>query len=328
MKLADRYIHAVTRLIPEEKRNDAAQELRTKIESMIEQKGSYSEETEEQVLRELGNPRLYAEGYLDRKQFLIGPELYGTYLSLLKIVIPIAVIASLVGSSIDYVTNGKSVLDYIAGCFLGILTAGVTAFGWITAIFAVFERKGKEKVLAEIAADWEPRQLPEPREPQKSFNRAGTFVGIGFTILFLIMLNGFTKLLGFYYMEGGSLQIVPLLNEEAFRQYLPAVNGMLILQLLLTISKLLYKKWTYPIAAANLLLNLLGLVLAYAIVGDTNLININAFLQIPGITDALMETASAGLGQLAVVLKVLFPIVFAMDTFEGFFNAYRNGKKA
>ena len=50
-----------------------------------------------EVLRGLGSPRILAEKQLSEPPHLIGPELYGTYMLIVKIVMTVAVIGTLIG---------------------------------------------------------------------------------------------------------------------------------------------------------------------------------------------------------------------------------------
>ena len=64
MNLIDKYIQEVTRRLPEKNRKDIALELRSTIEDMLPKQ--YSEEEVKEVLKELGNPAILANGYNDR----------------------------------------------------------------------------------------------------------------------------------------------------------------------------------------------------------------------------------------------------------------------
>ena len=83
MNLIDKYIQEVTRRLPEKNRKDIALELRSTIEDMLPKQ--YSEEEVKEVLKELGNPAILANGYNDRPMYLIGPRYYEMYIIILKI---------------------------------------------------------------------------------------------------------------------------------------------------------------------------------------------------------------------------------------------------
>ena len=194
---------------------------------------------------------------------------------------------------------------------------------WVTLVFAIMERTPKQKILTEIQEDWSLADLPEKEVPQKPFNKVGVIIGIIFTVLFIILVNQYSQLLGFYYTLDGSIQeMIPMLNQEVFRSYLPYINGMLVLQLLFSASKLVFRKWTYPVATANLILNVLSFVLLWFILQDTAILNPELVTKIGEATDGqrVLNTAFNS-------IKAVFLFIFLLDSFEGFHDAYKNSKK-
>ncbi len=89
MNLIDVYIHEVTRRLPEKSREDIALELRSTIEDMLPD--DYTEKDVEEVLSKLGNPAVLASNYSEKPMHLIGPRYFDVYVTLLKMIIPIAV---------------------------------------------------------------------------------------------------------------------------------------------------------------------------------------------------------------------------------------------
>lgn len=322
MELQERYIAAGLKHIPPTEKAEVEKAMRRIIAERLEGRGDPSEETEREVLRGLGSPRLLAEKQLREPPHLIGPELYGTYLLIVKIVMTVAVIGTLIGNTVDFIVNGGGLLGYFAQSFATALSAAIGAFGWVTLVFAIMERTAKEKILAEIQEDWSLADLPEKEVPQKPFSRVGVIIGIIFTVLFLILVNQYSQLLGFYYTLDGSREMIPMLNQEVFRSYLPYINGMLVLQLLFSASKLVFRKWTYPVATGNLILNVLSFLLLWFILQDTAILNPELVTKIAEATDGqrILNTAFNS-------IKAVFLFIFLLDSFEGFRDAYKNSKK-
>ncbi|MDF2536663.1 MAG: hypothetical protein K0R18_2825, partial [Bacillales bacterium] len=109
MELIERYIYAVTKRLPEAQREDVAKvtkrlpeaqredvakELRGNIEDMLSDNPSQHEI--EGVLIELGEPSKLATEFRGKKRYLIGPEHFDQYISILKIVAIILAIISFV----------------------------------------------------------------------------------------------------------------------------------------------------------------------------------------------------------------------------------------
>ena len=323
MELQERYIAAGLKHIPPTEKDGVEKAMRRIIAERLQERGNASEETEREVLRGLGSPRILAEKQLREPPHLIGPELYGTYMLIVKIVMTVAVIGTLIGNTVDFIVNGETILRYIAQSFAAAIGVAIGAFGWVTLVFAIMERTAKQKILTEIQEDWGLADLPEKEVPQKPFNKVGVIIGIIFTVLFIILVNQYSQLLGFYYTLDGSIQeMIPMLNQEVFRSYLPYINGMLVLQLLFSASKLVFRKWTYPVATANLILNVLSFVLLWFILQDTAILNPELVTKIGEATDGqrVLNTAFNS-------IKAVFLFIFLLDSFEGFHDAYKNSKK-
>ena len=323
MELQERYIAAGLKHIPPTEKDGVEKAMRRIIAERLQERGNASEETEREVLRGLGSPRILAEKQLREPPHLIGPELYGTYFLIVKIVMIVAVIGTLIGNTVDFIVNDVELLRYFAISFATAISAAIGAFGWVTLVFAIMEKTAKQKILREIQEDWSLADLPEKEVPQKPFNKVGVIIGIIFTVLFIILVNQYSQLLGFYYTLDGSIQeMIPMLNQEVFRSYLPYINGMLVLQLLFSASKLVFRKWTYPVATANLILNVLSFVLLWFILQDTAILNPELVTKIGEATDGqrVLNTAFNS-------IKAVFLFIFLLDSFEGFHDAYKNSKK-
>ena len=323
MELQERYIAAGLKHIPPTEKDGVEKAMRRIIAERLQERGNASEETEREVLRGLGSPRILAEKQLREPPHLIGPELYGTYFLIVKIVMIVAVIGTLIGNTVDFIVNDVELLRYFAISFATAISAAIGAFGWVTLVFAIMEKTAKQKILTEIQEDWSLADLSEKEKPQKPFSRVGVIIGIIFTVLFIILVNQYSQLLGFYYTLDGSIQeMIPMLNQEVFRSYLPYINGMLVLQLLFSASKLVFRKWTYPVATANLILNVLSFVLLWFILQDTAILNPELVTKIGEATDGqrVLNTAFNS-------IKAVFLFIFLLDSFEGFHDAYKNSKK-
>ncbi|MFZ2584422.1 MAG: hypothetical protein WAX00_10410, partial [Trichococcus flocculiformis] len=121
MELQERYIAAGLKHIPPTEKDGVEKAMRRIIAERLQERGNASEETELEVLRGLGSPRILAEKQLREPPHLIGPELYGTYMLIVKIVMTVAVIGTLIGNTVDFIVNGETILRYIAQSFAAAL---------------------------------------------------------------------------------------------------------------------------------------------------------------------------------------------------------------
>ena len=94
MNLIDKYIAEIGKHLPRRNRADIEAEIRSTLEDMLDERkqadGSVDEMTVVQLLKEYGAPRQVAESY-SGKQYLIGPNLYPTFL-LVTIVVSLVAI--------------------------------------------------------------------------------------------------------------------------------------------------------------------------------------------------------------------------------------------
>jgi len=256
---------------------------------------------------------------VESKKYLIGPGLFGTYLKILKTVVPVVVVLAAVGTAIDASINSYGFFKAVLLVLNSIFNAAVWSFGIVTFIFAVGERQG-----------WNP--MEENGEDQKKsgvqkpFSRAGTIVGMIFIAVLLGVFNGFSEILGYYSTPGATLH--PLFNQDVFMGYLLYINLVLAAQLIFQASKLVYRKWNYTMALANLAINAASLVLFLLMVGDPNLINSGFITEIAKQSGEAAEGVRTGLSMLRSVLYVVIPAIIIFDTGEGFWNAFRNSGRS
>lgn len=133
MNLIEIYIHEVTRRLPEQSREDIALELRSTIEDMLPD--DHGEEEVKAVLAKLGNPAVLASEYRDQPMHLIGPRYYELYITLLKMIIPIAVMVALIAMTAEYLigySGDKSVVNIVTTVIskgiASILEVGIQVF--------------------------------------------------------------------------------------------------------------------------------------------------------------------------------------------------------
>ena len=144
-----RYIYQVIHRLPKAQRDEVSMELEELISDMYTDKGSM-----EEVLTQLGDPAEFAMQYQDRQHYLIGPEYFDTYLWFVKVVLLCAAVPVFLVSLIStFYHSGAAVpLNLFPGILRGImeglaegifdaLISCVSAFGAVTLVFAVMERR-------------------------------------------------------------------------------------------------------------------------------------------------------------------------------------------
>jgi len=207
MELLERYLQAVKKHLPSKKQDDIVAELRTNMESQLEDKEAelgrpLTQNELEDWLRTMGPPILVASRYRPQ-QYLIGPALYPLYLYVLRIALFwVVVIYTVVnGVLIMFSAPHAASLDIASLAEAAMRGPGVliTVAAWVTIFFAAFEfaaARFPEKCpqLPGYAGTWSPNELPplekndSPGRKPRSFAQAVAEVVFGFLVLVWLLL--------------------------------------------------------------------------------------------------------------------------------------------
>ena len=283
MEVVKRYIHAVTQKLPEQQRADIEKELQGLIEDMLEERtqgGVATPNDVEAVLLELGNPSDLADNYRGSKRYLISPELFPTYIIVLKIALAAIFIATTVAFVIDTVLDPAQIQDQltsylssaIAGCFQG--------FAWVTIIFFLVDYKGVNKTKLGKNS-WKPSDLPPLPDGRARIKMSEPIVSIIFTILFGVLLTYSINLFGVWIsLEGSHKVVIPIFEDEVFRGFLPFIWVVLALNVVKDIMKIIWGRWTIKLAYLDILILVLQFVLALFLFKDLSIWNPHFMQQI------------------------------------------------
>ncbi len=264
--MIERYIYQVTKHLTVN-RKDIEKELRTLIDDMLETRTLGDTATKEDidvVLTELGNPSEMADKYRSFNQFLIGPELFPRYLFLLKIVLGATLFGMCVVTVLDYVTNLGSNWYLFIGDLIGNAVSGImTAFAWVTILFAIFEWRGIK--LKELTEPWEVSSLPPIPVKEASISIAEPIVGIIFTIIVMLLFIMAPQVLGAYFTSNGSTTSIPIFNLKVFPVVLPLFLLVLGIGLLRHFWELVERKYTLRYGIFTTIINTISTLLVIII---------------------------------------------------------------
>ena len=322
MNLIDKYIQEVTRRLPEKNRKDIALELRSTIEDMLPKQ--YSEEEVKEVLKELGNPAILANGYNDRPMYLIGPRYYEMYIIILKITVPIAAIISFVSLLAHQLItfNGS---DAVLNIILNIFTDGIVAviettlqtFFWVTLAFFIAERvessKDNEPVNFKFKK-WSPEDLMDiPNLSKKRIRDSEIVFSLFWTALWATCYFYADHLFGVYEKgEQGLIFVTPALNQGVLLSYLPMIIVVIVLEVSLTIYKLIERKWTKKLALYNTVLQIAVTTIFVLILTNPNLFEID-FKVWAGFNEGIVKTVAI--------------VIFITGALWNIFDSYKNVMK-
>src|SRR5690606_7396065 len=107
----------------------------------LEAKGGRTKKNINTVLTELGDPRLLAQQYKGRNNYLIGPDLYPLFIRILRLILIIVLPILFVVNLATGFSGGVDHIISLIGYALGHTISGAIAISfWVTISFVILER--------------------------------------------------------------------------------------------------------------------------------------------------------------------------------------------
>lgn len=161
-ELLDRYIHSVKTMLPPDKAEDIATEIRSNLESLVDDRAmelgrELRPDEVSTILKQHGHPTVVASRYGDRPgQALIGPGLFPFYRSTLRGILGVWVTLKVIGAvfAIHATAAAGSILLRLSR---EILVEGFLIAAGVTAVFAVWEYL---ELPLPFTERWRPELLP------------------------------------------------------------------------------------------------------------------------------------------------------------------------
>lgn len=308
--LTDRYIHAVTRAIPEKQRDDVAAELRGSIADQLDARvdgGEPAAEAERDVLTALGDPAVLAAGFADRPLHLVGPRYYLAWKRLLVLLLWIVPVCAAVGVSLAQVLAGATIGGVIGTTIATVISVIVHVCFWVTLVFVILERSGD----TESIGTWSLDDLPEPTSKG---------AGLGDLIASLIMLGALVAAvlwdhaIGFVWLDGGWM---PLFDPALWPWGFGALAMLVLAEAVLAVLVYARRRWTWALAVANAALALIAASVLLSLLFGPGLLN-------PELVPALTAQGAEGLERTVPTLIAFGIVIFAgWDAIDGFWKARR-----
>lgn len=284
MNLVDIYIQEVTRRLPEKNRKDIALELQSTIEDMLPE--NYTEVEVKDVLEKLGSPVMLASGYLERPMHLIGPRYFDIYVTLLKLILPLAATIALIVTISERIFSANAeeavintILSIVGYGIWGILGTVMQTFFWITLVFAILERMdtvNDQLPLTTSLKKWTPddlKSIPYIKK-EKRITKAEIFGSLLWIGIFAAVYFNAVRLLGVYEKIDGKLQmIIPSFNQDVLQSYWLIVVIVIAVEVALVCLKFVVGQWTMRVAYMNLVRNVVSTLVFIIIFSNTSLLN-------------------------------------------------------
>ncbi|MUK87885.1 hypothetical protein GMD78_05665 [Ornithinibacillus sp. L9] len=330
MEMIDRYIYAVTQKLPQSQREDIAEELRSLIGDMLDERvqgENITDDDVEEVLMELGNPRHLAQKYRGNKRYLIGPDFFDSYMLVLKIALISTFSVFTLGFIIQTIIDPVTILDHFIEYIVSLVTALPTAFGWTTFGFAIADYYGEIKAKdLEIGNEWKPSDLPLIPDKKRQIKYYEPIIGIAFYIIVMIMFGFSNEYFGVWIFHDEFSGVVPFLNEETYRTSLLFIIVIMGIGIIKECLKLAYGKWTYKLVVYTALVNLISFIAVFMLINGPAFWNPNFLLEL---TQAgLITEGSEAYGTVSMIwnqsttwILVLLVIGLIWDVIDGLIKA-------
>ena len=262
MELIDRYVHEVGRYLPRKNRADIQAELRSLLIDTMEARveGEPAEKDEVTLLKEFGPPAKVAASYRPESQYLIGPELFPIFRTVVGIALLVMVVVYAVLFAMLLFTNPDPLkaLDVLSG-FTG---SAMTVLGTIVVVF--YGLQYFDVRLAKPNHEWDPRELPVV-DVKNVINRGGTIFNIAFAMMILVAVLVFPTHIGFVVIPG-----TPILTDPVITSHMPLIVAALIAGLVVDIALLWRGRWQPGTRLAKIAANLFSMaVIAVLISGHS-----------------------------------------------------------
>ncbi|KAF0822146.1 hypothetical protein V7200_19260 [Cytobacillus firmus] len=325
MNLIEVYIQEVTRRLPEKSRADIALELQSTIGDMLPD--DYNEEDVKDVLSKLGSPAALAAGYRDQPMHLIGPRYFDVYVSLLKMILPIAAAISLISLAAEFIFNFNrdetiinAILELTGYGIWRLMEVAVQVFFWLTIVFAVIERmdKGKEQhPLSPSLKPWTPEDLKSityiPKK--RAISKFEVFGSLMWTAIWATLYFYADRLMGVYMGGGEGLEFkIPAVNQDVLLGYWPIVVVIIALEAGLALYKLIIGQWTKRMAIFNTILELFATIVFIFILLNPNLLQQEFVIYM---TDLFSISAAQLKSWLLSSIIIIFIIYAGISIYDG-----------
>jgi len=329
MNLVDTYVYEVTRRLPQKNREDIGLELRSSIEDMLSE--NPSEEEIKGALGKLGNPVTLAASYRGKPMYLIGPNVYDSYIRILKIVNPIVIMVVTMINIIEavFAFQGNnlimSILRASGETVVDITLALIHTFFWITAVFFVIDRTVKTEDLTAKGTAWSPESLKDIViiPPKKKITKFEIFFTLAWLAIFTLAYFYADKIIGIYHsVEGQGLTFAqPIFNQETLLSYWPAITFIILLELAFLIYKWRVGQWTMTLFWMNTAIHLISTVVLLFIAITPDLLNSGLAPYLADVMELSSQSISTSLNVIWSIIIISTIVTYAVEVWDSYRKA-------
>lgn len=324
-ELIDRYIYAATKRMSNKKRNDVSNELRGLIDDMLAERCGDVIPTEHDirvVLTELGNPYELSEKYAsDAKSCLIGAPYYSKYKLVLKIVLACTAFGITLGDIVSFIVDNSLPWYAAAAQWFGMIICSLlTAFGAVTLLFAFFDYKNI-KINAYEGID----NLPPVPKKNEKISRAGSVIGICFSLLFYLIFLVFPQIFTIIIEQ---TTYIPILNIDAIRSSWLIITAFTAFGIIRDAVKLIEGRYNFKVMLSTVISNLCSIILAAFWLLNSKILSDDFLKWISSVFDSESAVVIPLYKNFQIFLLGVIAFALLIDTAEAVIKYFRSRKNA
>lgn len=315
--------------LPTKIRSDIEEELKSTLMDMLEDRsGKANRESDEEMARDLlkgfGSPELVAATYQPAK-YLIGPRIYPTFMTILKIVLVVLGIASVVRLGIRLGQIGMVIPEsarLVGTTFLSLFQSAIQAFGTLVIVFVVVEQFTPAN--PQIMREWKPEDLLKVEEPDK-ISMTDVILSIVFATIAIVVFNLYPELISFYQNQNGNWVSFPILSNAFFRLLL-WLNIIWILEIILYGLVLRDNVWTKKTRLFEIGVKIINIVVIVAMAAGPSIVQL-PMEWMQSVANLSSESALLVQTQFAAGFRVVLGLVAAIIFLDTLRKTYKFFKK-
>lgn len=282
IKMIDDYLYTVGKQLPSYQKEEVLKEIETNIYDYLAGNFGQIEYDNAQIkeaLRAMGPPKKLAEAYMGKPRMLIDSIYIDTY----WLIIRIAVIASAIGLTISGII---SVLDqqidiaFFLTLIMQIFTTALTITGMVTLIFILISKFVPNTQNDLKDADWSLDKLDHAPKKNDQLKVFDLIIESFFMIIALIVINNLSFLSE---LEGLDVQIIPVIDIEAFSPFIIFINILIVINLLMNVYLLIKGRWHTHIRIISVISDTAGIVLLIMLATAPQILDLSSITDITGV---------------------------------------------
>jgi len=253
MELVQRYIAAVKRELPENKREDIGRELNANIldqlDALAEEKGTLTDADVAVLLKQMGHPRRVARQFVPPRP-LIRLDYMPLYQYTLYMVLGILFLLQIVERTDVWISSSDmGLVRYLTGLAGGFLDDAIFGFASVTLVFWALSRHHLS-ISADRESDWQPERLPGVGPGWQFIPLQDIFTDLA-TCLFLLVVIWYPV-----WMPAEQLESSRFMLSDHAHLYLKRVSPLILLSVVFSLVQLRQRIWSRLLLTANVLLSL------------------------------------------------------------------------